>query len=126
MRWAVSILACAIIVALGRAAPPEAALQDLWLTLRARQVLLEDEALGKLNLGVKVRNRIATLWGPVPRADLALRAEARLRGLIELVDVRNDLLILPEKPFETPEVQPPPAFLPQRTPPALPAPRPFL
>src|SRR5947207_6099690 len=55
--------------------------QDLGHTIQARRLLLEDPDLAPLNLGVRVRNRVATLWGPVPSADLALKAELRLRAL---------------------------------------------
>jgi hypothetical protein len=108
-----------------QAAPPETVYRDIWQTIRARKVLFEDEVLGPLNLGVKVRNRVAILWGPVPSAELAVRAEARLRGMIELIDVRNELLVIPDDPREATPT-PFPGLRPERAPPSLPGPRPFL
>src|SRR5438874_2131150 len=72
---------------------PEAAERDLVLTIQARRALLHDPELELLNLGVCIRNRVATLWGPVPSAELSFKAEVCLRGLLELVEVRNDLLV---------------------------------
>lgn len=66
---------------------------DILQTMQARALLYEDEQLGKLNLGVKVHNRVAILWGPVPSVDMSLRAEIRLRTMIELMDVRNELYL---------------------------------
>jgi hypothetical protein len=94
----------------------EALFRDLGQTIKARLVLQDDPQLGALNLGVKVTNRVAVLWGPVPSQDLSFRAEQRLRGMFELVDVRNDLSI--ETDAETaplvnpPLVNPGPRFLP--------------
>jgi hypothetical protein len=106
------------------AAPPDALLQDVLHTIQARQALLEDETLARLNIGVKVQGRVAILWGPAPSADAALRAEAKLRGLIELIDVRNELVITSDDP-RVPAAEPPP-FVPAPPPPALPGPRLFL
>jgi hypothetical protein len=74
---------------------------------------------------VQVRNGVAILWGPVPTVDLAFRAEARLRALIELIDVHNNLEVNPNPLGPTPIFRGPPQFLPDRLPPPLPeAPRP--
>jgi hypothetical protein len=98
--------------------------QDLWHTVQARKTLADDPELSGLNLGVRVRNRVATLWGPVPTPDLAFRAEIRLRNLIELVEVRNELYVSGEPFAAVPEPAPAPApvplFLPDQLPPALP------
>lgn len=74
----------------------DALLRDLIQTVQARKELAEDPALASLNLGVEVKGGIATLWGPVPNVELAFRAEARLKVLFELIDVRNLLEIAPE------------------------------
>src|SRR3954470_14031744 len=44
---------------------PPSVLRDVGLTVRARQALRRDKELAPLNLGVKVREGVATLWGPV-------------------------------------------------------------
>jgi hypothetical protein len=66
---------------------------DVIQTIRIRQLLHEDEELRGLNLGVSVQNRVATLWGPVPKMDLGLRAESCLRGIPELRNVKNELYV---------------------------------
>ncbi|MCI0638990.1 MAG: BON domain-containing protein [Gemmataceae bacterium] len=78
-----------------RSADPEAArrMHDTLQTIHARKLLLADPQLGPLNLGVSVRNRVAMLWGPVPSLDLSRRAEQRLRGMFELVEVQNRLFV---------------------------------
>jgi osmotically-inducible protein OsmY len=68
----------------------DAKLLDLELSLRARQVL-QDDSLADLNLGVSVRDRVATLWGTVPNRDVARRAEERLRQVIGLTSVLSQL-----------------------------------
>lgn len=65
--------------------------RDVWLTLRSRRALAEDAELAPLNLGVVVRDRVATLWGPVPSAEMGFKAEVILRTLYELKAVRNEL-----------------------------------
>src|SRR5258705_339165 len=79
-----------------RAAPPDRDLADFLQTVQACKRFQEDELLAPLNIGVKVRRRVAILWGPIPNAELALRAEQQLRTMIELIDVRNDLIVMPE------------------------------
>src|SRR5947209_7637347 len=69
--------------------------RDVMLTMLARRALLLDAELAPLNLGVRVRNRVATLWGPVPSAELAFKAEQRLRGLLELLAVHSELIVAP-------------------------------
>src|SRR5262245_22029303 len=100
-------------------------LRDLLHTVQARRTLAEDPALAPLNLGIEVRGGVAILWGPVPSVDLAFRAEARLRALIEVIDVHNNLEITPDPLGPAPIFRGPPQFLPDRLPPPLPeAPRP--
>src|SRR2546428_477337 len=91
------VLAFAAATLPATAAPPDRSLVDLLQTLQANKRLQEDDVLAPFNIGVKVRGRVAILWGPVPTVELALRAEARLRMMIELVDVRNELIVMPEK-----------------------------
>lgn len=111
------LASCAMV---GRTAPPEVAFADLWQTIQAHKFLQEDDELAPLHLGLKVRGRIATLWGPVPSVDLAVRAERRLRRMIQLIDVRNELIVMPDQLHEVivPET-PRPLFLPEKNPPPL-------
>ena len=53
------------------ALPPVVNLQH---TLLVRKAFAQDKELAKLNLGVLVENRVATLWGPVPSSKLLSRA----------------------------------------------------
>jgi osmotically-inducible protein OsmY len=90
----VTILVCAAVSILpGRLAAEDPTLVDLRLTVLARKTLAEDRDLGPLNIAVRVRDRVATLLGPVPSADLGQRAAARLARLPELVGVRNELFV---------------------------------
>lgn len=68
---------------------------DARLTLESRQSLNADEKLAALNLGVTVKAGVATLFGPVPSDELARRAEARVRVVTGLRNVRNDLHVVP-------------------------------
>jgi hypothetical protein len=83
------------------AAPPD--IDDILLTIKVRQILHQDQELRPYNIGVIVVDRVAILFGPVSKIEHALRAEARLRDLFELRDVRNDLDVsatLPILPIE--------------------------
>lgn len=100
-------------------ATPRPLAPDLALTIQARGMLLRDPELAPLNVGVRVRNGIATLWGPVPSAETAFKAEICLRGLVELLEVRNELHVTGEP--TAPPGDAPRAFLLPEVPPALPA-----
>ena len=105
--------------------------RDLWQTVQARKAIQDDPQLASLNLGVKVSNGVAVLWGPVPSRALALRAEQHLRGMVELVEIRDQMAIesgdaaplsAPQGPRYLPEPAPaapanpgPPALEPRRT-----------
>jgi osmotically-inducible protein OsmY len=68
--------------------------RDARLTLRARQALQQDPGLAALPLvGVSVRASAATLWGSVPAAELASRAETIVRQVPGIFDVRNELRV---------------------------------
>jgi hypothetical protein len=100
---------------LADAGPPEpACFRDVRYTMLARKVLLGDRDLAPLNLGVRVHNRVATLWGPVPSLELMEKAVRLLRNVPDILDVRNELHV------EVPE-EPAPQFLPDRLPPPSPA-----
>jgi hypothetical protein len=82
---------------------------DVLQTFEARKALLGDKDLGPLNLGVKVTNRVAVLWGPVPSGDLSRRAIALLTKMPGLIAVKNELEI-------DPDLAQPPLFLPETLP----------
>src|SRR3979490_16022 len=95
-RWsAVGFGALAVVALLGGQVRAQAVNEtfDLWQTVQARKLLMDDPQLGPLDLGVQVTSRVAVLWGPVPSRELAYRAEQRLRTLYDLVEVRNRLTL---------------------------------
>src|SRR5437588_4982271 len=110
------VLALALVVLLMPAAgvlpAEEIDPRDLYREVMARQALQNDPKLAPLCLGVRVRNRVATLTGPVPTRELARHAVNVLRLMPELSDVRDQLIVQ----FEQPLVLPPTA-----TPAATPA-----
>src|SRR6516164_8974528 len=81
---------------------------DVWQTYEARKALLGDSVLGPLSLGVKVKNRVAVLWGPVPSVEIANQAVSLLQKLPGLVAVKNELDIDPDLllPLYLPETLP--------------------
>jgi hypothetical protein len=95
---------------------------DLRHTILARQALRQDARLAPFNVGVRVQNRVAVLWGSVPSAELAQRAENVLRKLPDLVHVRSELHIEGDHVVLSPGVRP--GFLPeQASGPVSPSPR---
>src|SRR5947209_4184529 len=83
--------------------PPAAALgliRDLRLTVVARREFQHDRVLGPLNLGVQVRNGVATVWGPVPSVEVARQAVARLEAINGIFEVRSELQL--RRPAEKP------------------------
>jgi hypothetical protein len=70
-------------------------LRDLELTLRARKALLQDPTLAPLSIGVTVHDRVAVLWGKVPSVELARQAQTRLRQVLGLSGVQDDLCVCP-------------------------------
>jgi hypothetical protein len=98
-----------------RAAEPTEADRDFFLTVRARIALSADPRLANLNLGVRVKNRVVVLWGPVPSAEVAQRAVQILSNMIDFIEVRNELQLMPE---EEPRQRPVrPQFYPDTMPP---------
>src|SRR5437879_6040974 len=62
---------------------------DCKLALKARQVLLRDSVLEPLNLGVRVKRRVATVWGAATDrkvAELALDSVRKVQGVAAVVD----------------------------------------
>jgi osmotically-inducible protein OsmY len=102
--------------------------RDVRQTMQARKLLADDPELAQFNIGVNVTDRVAVLWGPVPMAEAAFRAELCLRTMIELAEVRNELFVRePLEPSRVPlKIDNPPQFLPDLLPPSLPEqPRPI-
>ena len=90
------LFACLLLApAVCTAAEPVPTLDDLLLGVQARKLLMEDELLRPLNLGVSVRRREIELWGAVPSEELSLRAEIKLRTMLDALKVRNQLFIQP-------------------------------
>lgn len=58
-------------------------------TQRARAVLADDNYLRGFNLGVRVENGAAHLWGPVPDVRVAERAAERLRTLTQIRSITD-------------------------------------
>jgi hypothetical protein len=79
------ILACLPPVRAADASPAD----DCRLTLYARQALLRDNTLEPLNLGVSVKQYVATVWGSAPTkqlADRALDTVRKVNGVANVVD----------------------------------------
>ena len=95
-RWLMVPGLLALAVSLGNAGPARFLsdpARDVRQTIEARQILADDPELASWNIGVTVHDCVATLWGPVPSAEVAFCAELCLRSIIELADVRNDLIV---------------------------------
>ena len=66
---------------------------DLDLSLRARRLLVEDPALARYDIIVRIDDRVAELSGSVPSMEIAMRAESSLRTMLGLASIRNRLTI---------------------------------
>ena len=106
----------------GTVRTPGDASRDVRQTITARKMLADDPDLAAWNVGVIVRDRVALLWGPVPSAEIAFRAEVRVRSMIELADVKNELFVSEfAEPMRPPlKIDNPPQYLPDVLPPKLP------
>ncbi len=102
------LLALVLLVLPAGAEPGEGTPASDWqLTLQARTALWDDPLLAKFNLAVQVRRGRATLLGPVPSADIADLALARLRGVPGVREVANETYVpLPDDPLA--QALPPP------------------
>lgn len=96
--------------------------RDQRQTMQARLLLATDPDLAAFNIGVIVTDRVAEIWGPVPSAEVAFRAELCVRTMIELAEVRSRLFVneLVEPTPRPLKVDVPPLILPDRVPPKLP------
>jgi hypothetical protein len=88
---------------------------DVQLTFKARAALREADGLSFLNLGVRLRQGVATLWGSVPSADLAQRAVETVRRVPGVTTVKSELAIVPPDGF-SPEVLPSISLAPESEP----------
>jgi osmotically-inducible protein OsmY len=66
---------------------------DWKLALKIRNLLAQDSDLGPLNLTVQVRRGVVTLSGPVPSDLFRRRAEALVRAVNGVREVRNELSV---------------------------------
>ena len=106
--------------------PPDKMLtaRDIQLSVHARKALADDIELGPANLGVRVQDNVAVLWGPVPSEALKRRAVEvvkKVKGVFEVKDA--DVYVVaasdvveapplaisgpPEKPTHTEAASPP-------------------
>lgn len=81
------------ITAIPGAARDEA--RDWVLTNQARRAVMKDDQLSSLNLGVSVRDRVATIWGTLPSAEVGKRAEEMLKKINGIASVVNECKIVP-------------------------------
>ena len=103
--------------------------RDLQHEILVREALAKDPRLQPLNLIVRVKDRVATLSGPVPSRELAQRAMETAKKLTELREVQDKMLVQFEDaglllpvPVKTQTVvppgmmRPPPASIPASVP----------
>jgi osmotically-inducible protein OsmY len=83
----------AVATVAGRAEAQDASARDLSRELQVLHALHNDPKLAPLNLGVKVRDRVAILWGPVPTRELAERAIFVVKKLPEIGEVQNQMMV---------------------------------
>lgn len=103
------------------AAPPlpdkKLTTRDIQLSVHARKALAEDAELGPSNLGVRVQNNVAILWGPVPSEALRKRAVEvvkKIQGVHEVKDADVYVAVAPAA-VEAPAVPAHPAEPPTHT-----------
>jgi osmotically-inducible protein OsmY len=109
LRCGVGIL---LLAAVGRAGAQETSARDLARELQVLHALHRDPQLKPLNIGVKVHDRVAVLWGPVPTRALAERAVLVVKKLPEIGVVDNQLMVQ----FREETVYPPLPLVPKPTP----------
>jgi hypothetical protein len=92
----------------GLAAADPAPAPDWVATLHARRALWNDPALAELNIGVRVREGVALVFGPVMNEQQAAEAIARVRLAPGIHDVVNELYVLPANDLLRKRFAPPP------------------
>jgi hypothetical protein len=116
-----------ITVALAPADPAQGtasreAARDLLVMVHARRALRDDAALGSLNIGLRVRDGVATLWGPVPSADVIPKALKTLNSVQGVLGARSELYVAVPPRIEDSLLLPPPPAEPLATESASPDP----
>jgi hypothetical protein len=100
---------------LAPADPPARLDQDWVLTLAARRSLWSDPVFADFNLGVRVREGQALVWGPVLTEDQAAEVVARVKLIAGIKGVVSELYVLPVDDLLRRKLQPaPPAPPPSR------------
>ena len=74
---------------------PDLTSRDWILNNQARRAILKDDQLAPHNIGVTVKDKIATIWGSIPAPEIAKRAEATLLKIHGIATVMNDCRIVP-------------------------------
>jgi hypothetical protein len=75
---------------------------DTLLAVQVRRAFQDDTPLASFNLGVRVRQRIVTLWGSVPSVEIARKVEQRARQVPGVREVRSELTVVPPLEDERP------------------------
>jgi hypothetical protein len=92
---AAGLVPAAVLSAGGDQPPANDASRDWELAIQARLALYGDAALRPLNLGVKVRERVATVWGVAPTWATAALAVDCVRQVPGVAGVRCELRVEP-------------------------------
>lgn len=74
---------------------PRDEVRDWVLANQARRALLKDEKIAALNVGVSVKNKVATIWGILPSAEVAKQIEESLKKVSGIASVVNECKIVP-------------------------------
>jgi BON domain len=84
--------------------------RDIQLSVHARKALAEDPTLAPVNLGVRVQDNVAVLWGPAPSEELKRRAVEIVKNVKGVYEVRDaDVYIAAPTPVvEAPPLAPTP------------------
>jgi hypothetical protein len=103
-RFWVAVLSAGLLLTLAAPAPadesppkpPAGALgmiRDLRLTVLARRELQSDRVLAPLNLGIRVRDGVAEVWGNIPSDEVARQAVAKVGTVKGIRDVRPSFFL---------------------------------
>jgi hypothetical protein len=91
--------------------------RDIQQTVSVRKALADDPVLGPANIGVRVQDNVAVLWGPVPSDEVRRRAVELVKKAPGVFDVRAaDIYVAaPAPPTPIPVPLPPLPETPTRT-----------
>ncbi len=76
--------------------------RDIQWTVHARMALADDPILGPANLGVRVQDGVAVLWGPVPSEEARRRAVEIVKQVKGVFEVRDADVYVAVPPPEAP------------------------